>query len=559
MVKTKLWQGITVSVLALTLTCTAGVVSATAATPAASSTTAPSAAAQALTQSVYQAVNPKSNASLVTAYSDEVANAQTKYGFTESKGTLFKASTKPASGLTPVYRLFKNGDFMWVPKTASAGEYESATTKYGYTSQQIDYYVSTSQVAGTVPVYRFLKGSMHRLVVDSAEMDKLKAAGWTNEGAKFYAASPAAAVTPPTSTSPALGTPTPNNPSTAPVPAAAANWVTWESIAKPGDNIQTVLNNPALTGKVLKLPAGVFEVSNFQNPNVAINIPSRVKGVVGQGSDTIIRIKANTSTYASTVPKQGTGQTNQLYIIRMNDGFGTGPQTLSNLWVQGTEQGHLYNGIMVGKADVGTSVKNLLITGVPGDAGSPPGETFGLNFWRTNQSVIQNIEVDGYRWTGDSYKTRVKGEKVGSSPIGYNDANNNKLYDAYTHDSKTGMPTYWQSNDNESWNLQSINNNAGINHEESFGTVHHQPVIYGVGNLHHIMFNSGRADGKLTIIGATVDGWTGTVKPGPIGKGQKMLVLTGQNYIGPNTNKIVTKPVIVLDDGVTPQPFTWAH
>lgn len=524
--KIKIWHKASATFVAVALLVTMGATSA-------SAVTATNTVSKTLTQDIQQSINPKSGASLVTRYADEINIAKDKYGFTETKGAIFKASPKAAEGLVPIYRLKKNNDFMWVPKLATASEYESATSKYGYQAQQIDFYASVNKVEGTVPVYRYLKGSMHRLAVSTVDQNNLKAAGWSNEGVKFYAAS-----------------------TVAPDPA---NWVRWENIAKPGDTIQTVLDNPALDGKILKLPAGVFEVSNFQNPAVAINIPARVKGVIGEGNNTILRIKPNTSTYASTVPKQGTGQTNQLYVIRMNNGVGTGAQVLSNLWVQGTEQGHLYNGIMVGKADNGTTVKDILITGIPGDAGSPPGETFGLNWWRTNQSLTQNIEVDGYRWTGDTYETRVKGLKVGSSPIGYNNADNGKLYDAYTHDSKTGMPTYWQSNNNESWNLQSINNNAGINHEESFGTIHHQPVIYGSANHQHITFNSSRSDGTLTIIGATVDGWINGKEVGPVGKGQKLLVLTGQNYVGPNTNKIITKPVIVLDDGVTPQPFTWAH
>jgi len=522
MIKFSAKRGIAV-MLAAMLISTVGATSASAATasPPVSSF---------LTKEIHQSINPKSKASIVTQYTSEIDSAKAKYGFTETKGAIFKASDRQQTGLVPVYRLAKKGDFVWIPKISSSNEYDNAVKKYGYASQQIDFYASASPVAGTVPVYRYLKDNMHRLAVSTSDRQVLESSGWISEGARFYVAN-----------------------------ADPANWVRYENIAKPGDNIQTVLDNPALNGKVLKLPAGVFEVSNFLDASVAIRVPATVKGVVGEGKNTILRIKPNTSTFGSTVPKQGTGQTNQLYVIRMNNGVGTGSQVLSDLWVQGTEQGHLYNGIMVGKADDGTTVKNLLITGIPGDAGSPPGETFGLNWWRTNKSITQNIEVDGYRWTGDSYDTRVKGEKVGSSPVGWNNADDSKTYDLYTHDSKTGMPTFWQSNRGETWNLQSINNNAGINHEESFDIVHHQPVITGSANHQHITFNSARSDGKLTIIGATVDGWINGKEVGPIGKGQKLLVLTGQNYVGPNTNKITTKPVIVLDDGVTPQPFTWAH
>lgn len=344
------------------------------------------------------------------------------------------------------------------------------------------------------------------------------------------------------------------------LPVAAvdpADWVRWESIAKPGENINTVLAKPELSGKILKLPAGVFEVSNFRDASLAIKIPARVKGMIGEGRDTIIRIKANTSTYGNTVPAQSTGRTNQLYIIRMNDG--TQPQMLSDFWLQGTEQGHLYNGIMIGNSKPGTTFKNVLITGVPGDAGTPPGETFGLNWWRGSDSITRDIEVDGFRWTGDTFAGRVKGALVGASPIGYNSHDRAKLYNAYTHDSNVGMPTFWKSHNGETWNLQSIRNVIGINHEESFGTVHHEPVVQDSKTRRHYTFMAKTGDGTLTIINPVNNEWISTTKSGPVGLGKRVLMLTPTNYNGTNTNTIKTAPKIVLGDGVTAVPYTWAH
>lgn len=530
--KRSLLQGAGAILLAATFIATSAVGASAAPVPASDTT-----ACTNMRTDILQSANPTSNASLMTPWSDEINSAKTKNGFTQQNGAVFKASTAAKDGLSPIYRLHngKTGDFLWLPKLASSNEYSDAQSKYGYTSQKIDFYASIKSVACGVPVERYLKGSMHRYASTQKAKDALIKSGWSNEGVKFWAVSATQESTDP------------------------ANWVRWENVAEPGENINQVLQDPKLDGKILKLPKGVFEVSNFMDASKAIEVPSDVKGVIGSGNDTILRIKPNTSTYASTVPKQGTGATNQLYVIRMNNGAGTGPQVLSDMWVQGTEQGHFYNGIMVGKADNGTTVKNLLITGMPGGAGSPPGETFGLNWWKTNGSITQNIEVDGYRWTGDSFADRVKGDKVAASPIGYNDANNGKLYDAYTHDSKFGMPTFWQSNNNETWNLQSINNNAGINHEESFGTIHHSPVITGTANRQHISFMAAHGDGKLTIIGATVDSWTGTSKAGPVTKNGKLLILTPQNYTGKDTNTITTPPVVVQDDGVTKVPYTWAH
>jgi hypothetical protein len=676
------------------------------------------------TQPVFQTINPTTDVSLLTRNASEVKLIASQ-GFTEDKGTAFKASSRLVTGLVPVYRMVKNNKFVWIPKLDTVGEYESAK-KAGYTAKYVEFYASTKKLDCSVPVYRALKGEVHRFTASEAELTSLTSNGWVSEGARFYVTpatpvsttptpvptpaptAPTPAPTPPVTTvptpaptenpnsvvsvvpvknltaktsytaaritwdtpaitgvllkysatatgngynrtfytkanevvftglesgstynfkvnvevssvdgskkananadvnaitpkapvvvtpaptvppvvitptpiptkpvevpetpepttPPVVVTPTPE-PTTPPVvvppvvtPPAAdpVDWVRWENIAKPGDNLNTVLQNPALAGKILKLPEGVFEVSDFRNVSFAMNIPGNVKGLIGSGNNTILRIKANTSTFGPTVPTQAQGGTNQLYILRMNNGLQK--QILSDVWIQGTEQGHLYNGVMVGKGQAGTEVKNVLITGIPGDAGSPPGETFGLNWWQLSGGITRDIEVDGYRWTGDTYAERVKGAKVGSSPIGWNNADNAKLYNAYTHDSKTGMPTFWQSNNGETWNLQSIGNAAGINHEESFGIVHHEPVIYGSANKNHISYMSQRGDGNLTVIGATTDTWTGVgVAPGPIGKGKKMLVLTPYNY-GTAGNKIVTKPTIVLDDGVTPQAYVWAH
>lgn len=545
---------------------------AVATTAATTPANASSSICSAMSAPVYSAVNPTNGASLMSSHQQEITNAKSKYGFTQGGSALFKASQKAATGLVPVYRLAKGNDFMWVPKSSSTTEYADAQSRHGYTSQQIDFYASATPLDCAVPLYRFQKDGMHRMTT-AAGQAALKSAGWTAEGAKFWVASntattppPTTAPTPPPTTKPPVvppvTKPTPP-PTTAPTPppttppAVNGDYVTWASIAKSGQDINTVLKNPALKGKILQLPAGVFEVSNFMDVSKAIEVPSTVKGIVGAGNDTIIRIKPNTSTYAHTVPAQSTGATNQLYIMRMNNG--TAPQVLSNFWLQGTEQKHLYNGVMVGESKPGTTVSNILITGVPGDAGFPPGETFGLNWWRGSNSITRDIEVDGHRVTGNTYASRVTGAVVGASPIGYNNHDGAKLYNAHTHDSNVGMPTFWQSNNAETWNLQSIRNATGINHERSFNITHHAPVIYGSVKRSHIQFMSDQGDGKLTIIGAKTDTWISPSQSGPIGFGNKMMILTPVNYAGTNGNSIKTAPKVFLQDGKTAVDYLWAR
>lgn len=534
-----------------------------------------------LTQPIQQSVNPKTGASLLTSSSAEVTSAAINHGFTDKRGAIFKASSKNAPGLVPVYRLFKKNDFIFVPDTKGVGEYENVISKYGYASQKVEFYASATSISCGIEVRRFLKGSQHRFSASANDQAKLKASGWKDEGAKFWVQTsnppgPLAAPTskplpvtpsPTPSSKPTLTTapqpiskPAPGVPTTPP-PAPItdpASWIRYEKIAQPGETIAQVLLNPALAGKYLKLPVGVFEVSDYRNASAAIIVPRNVLGILGEGSNTIIRMKPMTSTFAASVPPQSAApSTNQLYLLRMNDGLEK--QLIKDVWFQGTAQGHMQNGVMIGNSKSGTTIENVLFTGFDGNAGSPPGETFALNWWRGSGGQTRSIEVDGYRWSGDTYETRVRGDLVGASPIGWNSHDGARVYDTYTHDSAFGMPTFWQSNSAETWNLQSVRNVIGINHEESFGITHHQPVMVESRTRRHINHMSSRSDGALTVIGAINDAWVNSTTSGPVSQGAKMLVLTPTNYTGMNTNRIVTPPVILLKDGMTKAPYTWAH
>jgi hypothetical protein len=69
-------------------------------------------------------------------------------------------------------------------------EIASAVQKYGYVDHGPNFYVSSSQNSCTQPVYRFLKGNVHRFAVTQAEQNALIASGWIAEGIKFYGGMP---------------------------------------------------------------------------------------------------------------------------------------------------------------------------------------------------------------------------------------------------------------------------------------------------------------------------------------------------------------------------------
>lgn len=151
--------------------------------------TSAAAGCDAMTAAVHQANNPRSGAGLVSASAREVRKAR-RHGFTEGLGVVFRAATAPAPGLVPVYRMYhpRTGDFLWIRTEQGR---DNAARIHGYRFEQVEFYASPERRACTVPVHRYLKGSLHRLAATDAPRRALAADGWRDEGVKFWAAPPA--------------------------------------------------------------------------------------------------------------------------------------------------------------------------------------------------------------------------------------------------------------------------------------------------------------------------------------------------------------------------------
>jgi hypothetical protein len=218
-----LLKGAGAAVLALALISSSGM-TANAATPA------PTVSINSLDTSIFQADNPKSGTSLLTRWESEAQKASLNNGYTDVKGAVFKAAVKPATGLSPVYRLFKNGDFVWIAQHKNSNEYELAQSKYGYKDQGIAFYASPIKFNGSVAIERFSKAGKHSFAATDADKAKLKASGFSSDGERFFAA-PAKAATPtpaptPKPTVPAptptpVPTPKPTTPAPTPTPTPA--------------------------------------------------------------------------------------------------------------------------------------------------------------------------------------------------------------------------------------------------------------------------------------------------------------------------------------------------
>ena len=134
--------------------------------------------------------------------------------------------------------------------------------------------------------------------------------------------------------------------------------------------------------------------------------------LLGDGVDrTIYRPSAHTST--KRAPSTGT---NQLKLIRAG-GLSSGNPTavdIGGFTVEGTDQLpslQAYGGIVVGYG-TGSRVHDVKVTGIPGYASRPPGETFSLALFHADAATLTNVTLDGYR-TSD-------GAQVAATLLGYN-------------------------------------------------------------------------------------------------------------------------------------------
>jgi len=158
---------------------------------------------------VYQRANPSTQATFLTTSSAESA-ALAAAGFTAEQSSPFRVSTRSATGLTAVHRLYRpaTGDYLF---TTSTSEVASAGARYGYLDQGVRFYAPRTGAACLVPVHRYLdRRNKHQLVSTETARRQLAAQGARYEGIAFYAAPPAApppdapaftlAVVPPTQT-----------------------------------------------------------------------------------------------------------------------------------------------------------------------------------------------------------------------------------------------------------------------------------------------------------------------------------------------------------------------
>jgi hypothetical protein len=185
-----------------------------------------------------------------------------------------------------------------------------------------------------------------------------------------------------------------------------------------GANFSAIVNSAPL-GNTVSLTSQTYSWSNFGAGTInGVTVGASVTraGLVGTGiGNTILQMTASTSTHSADVPAQGSGLTNQLYLMYFDyDGV-----VLRCFQLNGTSQGHLYNGIRFHQV-VGASCRNIKLLGAaPGDNNVPPGETFGWNDYLGAGNVYEQVEIDG--------------NSTGASAFGANSYTGVTYVDCYAH------------------------------------------------------------------------------------------------------------------------------
>lgn len=139
------------------------------------------AACDSFDQPLRQLVRPSTGANLLTRWDSEAVLARERYGFTTDLGTLAEVAASGGTGLSPVWRLHRSGDFVWADDDDA-----EALVQEGYRKQFVNFYAAQEDVPCLSAVYRFERGRVHRMAT-ADQTDALTRDGWTREGIAFYA------------------------------------------------------------------------------------------------------------------------------------------------------------------------------------------------------------------------------------------------------------------------------------------------------------------------------------------------------------------------------------
>lgn len=289
-------------------------------------------------------------------------------------------------------------------------------------------------------------------------------------------------------------------------------------------------------------PTKVVTFSDFtaNGGNVGMMVPAAglVGPRTGDPSGLVLSMKPKTSTKASSIPTTK-GDANPLRLLRTVKGSNP---PLRDFTIQGTDQGHLYNAMMVDSAN-GLTMSRIKVLAIPGSfdpqgGSNPPWETNGLELYRCTGCTVEDYEADG--------------QGVAATGLSMNFGQGNTWSRVHVHDCPYSFPTLYQTVDPTIEELASENNRLGLNFESVTGKVRVSKTRLTVparDKQMHMTWNSSLGDCKDAVI--QLDGWSG----GNYGPNSPLCLAWGDTYQSKkNTN--VTPPTILGPDG---EPLQWAE
>lgn len=179
---------------------------------------------------------------------------------------------------------------------------------------------------------------------------------------------------------------------------------------------------------------------------------------------------------------------------------GAGISLLQDFTIEGTELGHVYNGLRIGMDPQNPTkpvLRRIKVKGIPGTNGGNPGETFSINAWRTPGILLEDCEVDG---------RNAAGATVAASLVGINSNSDVKFVRGNFHHARAGIAA-WQTNNirYEGTVVTDVASRA-FAHERCGGIIVLDRVTaLRVGGT-HAKFDSDQSSAKVTIIDPTIDG-----------------------------------------------------
>jgi hypothetical protein len=342
-------------------------------------------------------------------------------------------------------------------------------------------------------------------------------------------------------------------------------YVTYESLYTPGNTLSQVVYKVPLDGsgkpQVLTLPPNqVWEISGFNDgffDGIRIGQGGALgcRGIAGSGFTSIIRPKANSAT-------QSNGPTIAGVTLRLEK---IANPVFTNLRLEGTPQSLAgqqlyYGGFTVSQCTGTPEISWLQLRGAsPGYANSPPGETFGINIFKTHNCLIHDLEIDGR----DNAGTRVA-----ASPFGWNGSSmtdpvlNAQVKRVYAHHALAGMPTFWQTfgvDTEDLWSYSNGTSNGGllghqINHEQTWGRIRHlRPHLTLFGAFSPEAGHTNNTGTHFSVLNASYDAGADFVMTEPVWDHAHgptgMLIMAGYNgYTGGisgGSSKLVTAPTVI--------------